>query len=52
MEKGDGTGTFTDETLAIWEPLIEAVHATGKMPPHDLRHTIAAIFGRHENNAK
>ncbi|NHN85097.1 transposase [Acetobacter musti] len=48
MEEGDGTGTFTDETWAIWEPLIEAVRPRGKTPPHDLRRTIAAIFWRHE----
>ncbi|AQU88641.1 transposase [Komagataeibacter nataicola] len=52
MEEGDGTGTFTDETWALWEPLIEAVRPRGKTPPHDLRRTIAAIFWRHENGAK
>ncbi|GCE90449.1 transposase [Komagataeibacter diospyri] len=52
MEEGDGTGTFTDETWAIWEPLIEAVRPKGKTPPHDLRRTLAAIFWRHENDAK
>ncbi|WP_010517738.1 IS5 family transposase, partial [Komagataeibacter oboediens] len=52
MEEGDRTGTFTDETWAIWEPLIEAVRPRGKTPPHDLRRTIAAIFWRHENGAK
>ncbi|MEW9299495.1 MULTISPECIES: IS5 family transposase [Acetobacter] len=52
MEEGDRTGTFTDETWAIWEPLIEEVRPRGKTPPHDLRRTIAAIFWRHENGAK
>ncbi|CEF57499.1 transposase [Acetobacter ghanensis] len=52
MEEEDGTGSFTDETWAIWEPLIEAVRPRGKTPPHDLRRTIAAIFWRHENGAK
>lgn len=52
MEEGNGTGTFTDETWAIWERLIEAVRPHGKIPLHDLRRTIAAIFWRHENGAK
>jgi len=52
MGKGDGTGTFTDETWVIWERLIEAVRPRGKTPPHDLLRTIAAIFWRHENGAK
>ncbi|WP_407927245.1 transposase [Komagataeibacter medellinensis] len=43
---------FTDETWAIWEPLIEAVRPRSKTSPHDLRRTIAAIFWRHENGAK
>ncbi len=49
---GTGTGPFTDETWAIWGPLIEAVRPRGKTPPHDLQRTIAAIFWRHENGAK
>ena len=52
MEEGDRRGTFTDETWAIWEPLIEAVLLRGKTQPHDLRRTIAAIFWRDENGAK
>jgi hypothetical protein len=32
MEEGDGIGTFTDETWAIWEPLIEAVRPRSKTP--------------------
>ncbi|WP_206065095.1 IS5 family transposase [Komagataeibacter xylinus] len=52
MEEGNGTGTFTDETWGIWEPLIEASCPQGKTLPHDLRRTIAAIFWRHENGAK
>ncbi|GBR03798.1 transposase [Gluconacetobacter liquefaciens NRIC 0522] len=43
---------FTDETWAIWEPLIEVVRPRDKTPPHDLRRTIAAIFWCHENGAK
>jgi len=52
MEEGDGTGTLTDETWAIWERLIEVVRPRGKTLPHDLLSTIAAIFWRHENGAK
>jgi transposase len=52
MEEGDGTGIFTDETWAIWEPLIGAVRPKGETPLHDLRRMIAAIFWRHENGAK
>ena len=52
MEEGNGTRTFTDETWATWEPLIEAVRPRSKTPPYDLWRTIAAIFWRHENDAK
>ncbi|GAN59801.1 hypothetical protein ACI01nite_19260 [Acetobacter cibinongensis] len=47
-----GESAFTNETRAVWEPLIEAVWPKGKTAEHDLRCTIAAIFWRPENGAK
>ncbi len=52
MEEGDETSTFTDKTRAVWELLIEAVRPQGTTSPHDLRHTMVAIFWPHENGAK
>lgn len=52
MTDGTGQQVFTDETWAVWEPLIEEVRPRGKTPPKDLRRTIAAIFWRHQNGAK
>jgi transposase len=34
------------------EPLIEVCRPKGKTPPQDLRRTISAIVGRHQNGAK
>ncbi|MGH9477533.1 MAG: IS5 family transposase [Terriglobales bacterium] len=52
MTEKDANQVFTDETWALWEPLIEAVRPHGKTPPVELRQTIAAIFWRHQNGAK
>ncbi len=30
MGEGDGTGTFTNETWAIWEPLLEGGSPEGQ----------------------
>ena len=52
MADGSGDQVFTDEAWAVWEPLIEEVRPRGKTPPSDLQRTIAAIFCRHQNEAK
>jgi transposase len=51
---GDGSvcQVFTDETWALWEPLIEEVRPRGKTPPNELRLTISAIFRGHQNGSK
>ena len=47
-----GIVMFTDESWAVWEPLIEAVRPHGKTPPKELRRTMSAIVWRHGNGAK
>jgi transposase len=52
MGYDSGIEVFTDETWAVWEPLIEEVRPRGKTPPKELRRTVSAIFWRHQNGAK
>ena len=42
---------MTDEQWTALGPLVEAVRPRGKVPPHDLRRTLEAIFWRHRNGA-
>ena len=43
---------LTDEQWAVLEPLVEACRPAAKVPPSNLRRTIAAILWRHQNGAK
>jgi transposase len=43
---------LSDAQWALLEPLIEACRPKGKTPPQDLRRTLSAILGRHQNGAK
>src|SRR5918911_1458414 len=43
---------LADTQGAELEPLIEVCRPKGKTPPQDLRRTISAIVGRHQNGAK
>ena len=52
MADHPGVVVFTDESWAVWEPLIEAVRPHGKTPPKELRRTVSAIVWRHGNGAK
>ena len=52
MTDQPGIVVFTDESWAVWEPLIEAVRPHGKTPPKELRRTMSAIVWRHGNGAK
>jgi transposase len=52
MADRSSSDVFTDESWAVWAPLIEEVRPRGKTPPKELRRTISAIFWRHQNGAK
>jgi transposase len=43
---------LTDAQWAELEPLVEACRPHAKVPPSNLRRTIAAILWRHANGAK
>ena len=43
---------LTDEQWAVLGPLVEACRPHAKVPPSNLRRTIAAIMWRHTNGAK
>ena len=43
---------LTDAQWTMLEPLVEACRPHAKVPPSDLRRTMSAILGRHENGAK
>jgi transposase len=43
---------LTNEQWAVLEPLVEACRPHAKVPPSNLRRTIAAIIWRHTNGAK
>jgi transposase len=42
----------TDAQWAMLEPLVERCRPKGNTAPQDLRRTMAAILGLHENGAK
>ena len=43
---------LSDAQWAALEPLVEACRPKGKTPPQDLRRTVSASLGRHQNGAK
>ena len=43
---------LTDAQWAVLAPLIEECRPQAKVPPKDLRRTVAAILWRHQNGAK
>ena len=52
MTDRDRPKVLTDEQWGVLAPLIEASRPPYKTDHHDLRRTIEAIIGRHDNGAK